>query len=458
MRGEILDQCGCEARLERIRATFGFDFLDVIAPNGQVVVRTTEPHHVGDYKSADPSITKALKGDIVTCVSVFSEPELNKENENLADRAFIQFEDTPRARMTSRKCEYRGMMMVGAVPVRQGGQVIGVIHAGTLLNKNTELVDRICEVVFKSEKYNKVPVGTATIFLNDCRIATTVRMANGNRAIGTRASKEVADRVLDNGQPWEAEAFVVNEAYLTAYEPIRDISDQVVGMLYVGILKKPFDDIAHGIIMQYVYVFLFVLVVALVLAYMMANTIARPIHRLVEASNSMRHGNRIEPVQEKSTCHETALLVHSFNQMAETLAEREEKLKALNSSYMETLGFVSHELKSPVATIMNYIYLIRERKLGPITEKQEKAALAIDRAGNRVVEMVRHYLNLSRIESGDLTPVATKVAVLADVLKPILEANETDFESKKLNVKNLVGNDIFLNADMNMVRECLRIC
>ena len=34
-----------------------------------------------------------------------------------------------------------------------------------------------------------------TVFLGDTRVATTVRLANGNRAIGTRVSKEVAERV-----------------------------------------------------------------------------------------------------------------------------------------------------------------------------------------------------------------------------------------------------------------------
>ena len=425
-------------RLERIRASFGLDFLDILAPNGRVVLRTTDPHHTGDYRSADPAITAALRGESVSGISVLTESEMKFEADGLAERAFIELKETPKARATPKTIENRGMFMMGAAPIRQGSKIVGVVHGGVLINRNNEIVDKVCEVVFKHEKYNGVPVGTATIFLNDCRIATTVRLENGNRAIGTRVSREVAERVLDNGQSWEAEADVVKERCLTAYEPIRDVSGQVAGMLYVGILKRPFDDIATGIMMRYVYVSLFVLLVALVLAYILANAISRPIHKLVEASNAMKQGRKAQPIDVQHACQETTVLIDSFNEMATTLAEREENLRALNRSYMETLGFVSHELKSPVATIMNYVYLLKERKLGPMTEKQEKASLAIDRAGARLVEMVRHYLNLSRIESGELSPVLTKVQVHEDVLHPLIEGFESELESRKMKIKNFV--------------------
>ena len=76
----------------------------------------------------------------------------------------------------------------------------------------------------------------------------------------------------------------------------------------------------------------------------------------------MSHGQKADPLPVGQSCHETTLLTGAFNQMAETLAEREDKLKALNRRYMDTLGFVAHELKSPVATIMNHAYLLREQK------------------------------------------------------------------------------------------------
>jgi two-component system NtrC family sensor kinase len=457
-------------RLMRARTSFGLDFLGVTGPDGQVKVRTTVPgrpgdFHVtavstnearavtGDYRGDDQAIGGAMRGKATTCVVVLSRHDLEKESEKLADQAFLVLEDTKHARPTLRREEGRGMAIVSAAPVMRGNQVVAVVYGGVLLNRNNGLVDRIHDIVFKNEVYKGASVGTATIFLGDTRIATTVRHANGNRALGTRVSKEVADRVLDNGEPWLGEAFVVKERYLAAYEPIKDGAGAVVGMLYVGTLKRPFEDYGRATAMKYLWVTLLGLLAGLALSFVIASRLAAPIHRLVEASNRMANGDRPRPVASEGACDETGRLIKAFNEMTATLAEREERLKALNRSYMETLGFVSHELKSPVATIMNYTYLLKEARLGPLTERQVKAVKAIDSGGSRLVEMVRHYLNLARIENGELEPVCADVDVGAEILQPLLEALDADVQGRGMKVDNGMPAGVVVHADRNMLRE-----
>jgi two-component system, NtrC family, sensor kinase len=440
-------------RLEQIRIQAGLDFLDIIAPDGAVVLRAAPPYAAGDSRMRDPALVQALTGKPRTCITVLTEGELRMEADGLADQAFLELEDTPRARKTSRTVETRGMAVVSAVPVMEGGRVLAVVYGGLLLNRNHEIVDRVRDVIFGNDEYKGSPLGTTTIFLHDSRIATTVRQANGNRALGTRVSKEVADRVLDNNEPWVGEAFVVKDWYLTAYDPIRDGNDEVIGMLYVGTLRQPFVDYGRGMAWRYAILSVFGLLIALVVAFVLADRISKPIHMLVEASNRMRQGERSEPVVSGGACHETQTLITAFNQMTSTLAEREERLKALNRSYMETLGFVSHELKSPVAAIMNYAYLLQQRRLGPVTDRQEKALRSIESSSKRLVEMVRHYLNLSRIENGEMSPMRTRVDVNEDVVVPLIHAVQADAEARGMAIANKVGAGTLLHADLNMVRE-----
>lgn len=440
-------------RLERIRVNFGLDFIQLISPEGEVLLRTTSPYHKGDFRLSDPAVRGAIQGKIQTALTVFSPLELGTEGPELAERAFIPIEETQRARPSPRKVEDRGLVMVSAVPVVKGAQVIGVVYGGVLLNRNFKLVDRMHDIVFKNETYEGAPVGTATIFLGDCRVATTVRLRNGNRALGTRVSKEVADLVLDNGGSWVGEAFVVKDRYLAAYDPIRNVDNEIIGMLYVGTLKKPFEDYSRSIALKYVFVSLFALLVGLILAFVIASRLANPIHRLVDAADRVTQGHPTPPVVDTGSCDEVRHLIHAFNQMTTTLTEREVKLKALNRSYMETLGFVSHELKGPVATILNYAYLLREQKLGDVNERQVKAVRAIDAASNRLVEMVRHYLNLSRIENGELQPLCGRIALREDILDPLLERLDHEIQALEMRVDLQVGPDIQLMADRNMVLE-----
>ena len=144
------------------------------------------------------------------------------------------------------------MVLKSAYPVLDfNGEVVGVLMGGTLLNRNYEIVDRIKNIVFKDAKYKGKEIGTATIFMGDLRISTNVFDREGNRATGTRVMKEVYGQVFEKGIPWIQRAFVVDDWYITAYEPIRDIQDNIVGLLYVGMLESKYAVMKERLILLF---------------------------------------------------------------------------------------------------------------------------------------------------------------------------------------------------------------
>ncbi|HKL07461.1 MAG TPA: methyl-accepting chemotaxis protein [Bacteroidales bacterium] len=105
------------------------------------------------------------------------------------------------------------------------------------LYKDYEIVDKIQEATG----------ATATVFqkINGgyLRISTNVLNENGERATGTFIpnSSEVI-RTIESGQTYQGRAFVVDDYYLTAYEPIW-VDGQVQGILYVGIKEKDLNSL-----------------------------------------------------------------------------------------------------------------------------------------------------------------------------------------------------------------------
>ncbi|SOE01376.1 methyl-accepting chemotaxis protein [Caenispirillum bisanense] len=113
------------------------------------------------------------------------------------------------------------------VTLRDGRLTIG----DTVLDGNDPVADRIQALVG----------GTATLFNGDLRVATNVRKPDGSRAVGTRlAQGPVYDAVLKNGRPFRGEAEILGEAYFTAYDPIKDTTGRVVGVLFVGLKAEQF--------------------------------------------------------------------------------------------------------------------------------------------------------------------------------------------------------------------------
>ena len=110
------------------------------------------------------------------------------------------------------------------------------------------------------DKTQRLVRGTCTIFqrINDAgdmlRISTNVAKTDGTRAIGT-----YIPRTNPNGQPnpvvanvlqgetYRGRAFVVNQWYVTAYEPILDQTNRVIGMLYVGVPQESVTSLRDSI-------------------------------------------------------------------------------------------------------------------------------------------------------------------------------------------------------------------
>ena len=110
--------------------------------------------------------------------------------------------------------------------------VKGRLQVGShVIDADDLAVDRVREIIG----------GTATIFQGDTRIATNVLKPDGTRGVGTKlAPGPVYDAVLTQGQTYRGEANVLGEPYLAIYEPIRDISGRVIGVLYVGVKKADY--------------------------------------------------------------------------------------------------------------------------------------------------------------------------------------------------------------------------
>jgi len=108
----------------------------------------------------------------------------------------------------------------------------GRLYVGsTPLNGLVEPVDRIKTLVG----------GTATVFQGDTRITTNVKKDDGSRAVGTKLNPgPVYDAVLRDGKPYRGQADILGKPYFVAYDPIKDASGAVVGVLYVGIPQADF--------------------------------------------------------------------------------------------------------------------------------------------------------------------------------------------------------------------------
>jgi len=348
---------------------------------------------------------------------------LEKEGRFFAEQAEIEVLETPEARPSGRTRLDSGMGMCAAAAVRgPGGGLVGVLRACTLLNRNYELVDQVQNTVFRDEHYNGKLLGTATVFQDDVRISTNVQRGDGSRAIGTRVSAGVYDHVLGRGKTWVGPAWVVNDWYISAYEPIRNIDGEPIGMLYVGVLERKFGDIALRTFAVFAAVAFAGLAVAGLVAWKLSTSIVRPIGGLASASAAIAQGDFSQSLPVESE-DEIGLLTCSFNTMALALRKRDDLLKEqtrdqlTRSERLASIGRlaagVAHEINNPLTGVLTFAHMLL--KDAPEGSRQKEDIQTIIDATMRCREIVRGLLDFSRQSEPQMRPLDLN-AVLRDAL------------------------------------------
>ena len=113
---------------------------------------------------------------------------------------------------------------------------------------------------------------------------------------------------------------------------------------------------------------------------------------------------------------------------------RLDQLKAAQDSYAEMLGFISHELKSPLASIVAIGGLLADGFLGDMQPQQRTEVHKILQKADYLAALVREYLELSRLE-GDLVAVPQpNVDFAADVAEPSLEIVRPLVDARQMQV------------------------
>ena len=305
--------------LARRKESAGLDVLAVTDASGVVVARALPVRGHGDDQSADQVVGHVLTNRS----SVAGTTVVPGDMLALAELARMDVLETPRARPSELDVLTDGMVLKAAAPIMAGGKLLGVVYGGVLLNRGEDIVDSLKETAYAGETWQGKDIGTATIFQDDVRIATNVMDRSGDRAIGTRVSEEVYNRVVRDGGRWVARAFVVDDWYITAYGPIRDLQEQVIGILYVGVLAGKFDAMRTRTVWTFALVSIAGMAVALVVASILSTGIVRPVRDLARASQDLAQGRMDACVDvDPEAAGELVELTETFNSMVRSIAER----------------------------------------------------------------------------------------------------------------------------------------
>ncbi|MGD0214547.1 MAG: ATP-binding protein [Terriglobales bacterium] len=403
-RGNIQNLSG---QLQAIQHSDELDLLFLTDAQGQTLLPVRNQGHAIEVAGIATMVEQTLRErKEVASTVVLSAGQLANESADLARRARIDVVSTSHAGSERPGNVADGLFAAAAVPVMgDDGKLLGVLCGAQLLNGRNAIADRIRSNLYREEQYDGHDVAIVSIFLGDKRIATSATTPSGRRALGTLVSEEVYKHVLLGGERWVRPGYIVDDWYLTAYQPLRDPQGAVIGAVGLGLLERKFNATERQVEEILFGVAVVAVLLAFFISYGVSNSVLKPLNSLIAATNKMAAGMSPQDIEPDPRAPiEIEELRTSFNAMTAAIRERDEQLrrqtseKLMRSDRLAMVGQlaagVAHEINNPLGSILLFSRLIMQQvpPEGRIRENLER----IEKETKRCHAIVRNLLDFAR--------------------------------------------------------------
>ena len=382
------------------------DILIFTDMHGNVIYRANNPDVKGDNMLGNPIIKKTLNEWLpANGTLILDDSALKKEGDELVKRSLIKVTKTANSNNTVKTVEKRGMFIAYAIPISSAlnNSKLGILYGAYLLNNTTEIVDLIKTRVFQKQKYDGKDIGTATLFFDDVRVSTNVRIKDTIRAVGSRMSKEVYESVIKKGETWADRAFVVNDWFITAYKPIKDPNGKIIGAIYIGQLEKPFKYPQKIILLFFIIALAITALLSLLVIYFYTRMMMRPIERVIKISKRIMGGDLSARTIMRPK-GELGVLCKTIDQMADAMEQQVNKIQEdtrmqiMQSEKLASVGRlaagVAHEINNPLTGVLTFAHFLKEKKTND--ESDQHDIDVIIQETTRVRDIIRGLLDFAR--------------------------------------------------------------
>ena len=176
-------------------------------------------------------------------------------------------------------------------------------------------------------------------------------------------------------------------------------------------------------------------VLALVGSGLVAFRLTRSLRRLSVATRALAEGSFSAPITIKDN-DEVGELARSFNAMAQ-------QLRQIDDMKEEFFATISHDLKSPLGSIAEAAYLLRDGVAGSLNPRQTRLMSIINASTDRILGLVNRLLHLSRLRAGML-PLERRPVNLAVVAERAVEELRPQAETAEVTLELERAGDAFV--------------
>jgi len=239
---------------------------------------------------------------------------------------------------------------------------------------------------------------------------------------------------------------------------------RTVGYLYVVLLGDMYRQMAEDARRNYVlhtaaWVGVAALGLALLAGLAAFGWITRPLNTLTRSVQALENAERTDKTtlgnEEAVATDEIGRLSLAFERMAHRLAAQMSELKRQDDLRRELIANVSHDLRTPLTSMQNYLETLARMGEGlPAAERRQYLDVAV-RHSHRVAKLARQLFELARLECEETLP-QPEIFSLSELVQDI--AQKFSLAASDKGVRLIARADpegVFVRSDIGMIERVI---
>jgi len=236
--------------------------------------------------------------------------------------------------------------------------------------------------------------------------------------------------------------------------------DETLGYIYIVLASQVYVSAAQTVIGSYILGLsirsvIIILIISALVGLLAIWFITKRLNPIIEGIQKFKKGNlsaRI-PVKSEGELERIGLV---FNQMADTIEKNIQELKGIDNLRRELISNVSHDLRTPVASIQGYAETLILKQDNISKEEQHKYLDIIFRSCGRLQKLVEELFELSKLQANQVKPNKEPFSI-SELVYDIANKYRILSQKKGISINTVIAKNVpLVEADISLINRVLQ--
>ncbi len=236
--------------------------------------------------------------------------------------------------------------------------------------------------------------------------------------------------------------------------------DQLTSYIYIVLASQEYVSASQAVLGSYILGLsirsvITILIISALVGLWAIWMITRKLNPIIEGISTFREGNLSKRIEVKNE-GELDRIGLVFNEMADTIEQNIQELKGVDNLRRELISNVSHDLRTPVASIQGYAETLLLKKETIQPQEQEKYLEVIYKSCGRLKKLVEDLFELSKLEAHQVKPQPEPFSI-AELVYDIANKYRIISQKKGISVNTVIAKEVpLVEADISMIDRVLQ--